>query len=28
LSNTSKLMCAYGGAISVTAPGQAKTLVP
>jgi hypothetical protein len=28
LSNMSKLMCTYGGAIMITAPGQAKTLVP
>jgi hypothetical protein len=28
LSNSSKLMCGYGGVITITAPGQTKTLVP
>jgi hypothetical protein len=28
LNNTSKCMCAYGGVISITVPGQVTTLVP
>lgn len=28
LNNTSKLMCAYGGVIQITSPGQTTTMVP
>lgn len=28
LNNSSKLMCAYGGVISVVNPGQTQTMVP
>ena len=28
LNNTSKCMCAYGGVISITTPGQVKVQVP
>ena len=28
LNNSSKLMCAYGGVISIVNPGQATTMVP
>jgi hypothetical protein len=28
LTNTSQLICTYGGTIAITSPGQTKTLVP
>lgn len=28
LNNSSKLMCAWGGVIQITAPGQTNTMVP